>query len=385
MANARLKDLFDRSVAKKLSAAEKEELLELMGAEENEEQVKALFQYSWNNFTPANPVFRKAKSEELLHRLEQRIKPVKIIRLWPKIVAAASILVLFSAGGYFIYHKSTSVTNSEAAAVNIGPGKNKAILILANGRQIILSAAGSGNIARQGNMTISKVAAGAIAYNGAGAGKDTPAYNTIVTPRGGQYRLTLADGTMVWLNALSSLKYPANFTGRDRTVELSGEGYFEVAHNKAMPFRVKTPGQIVEVLGTHFDINAYQNESATKTTLLAGSVKITHDQTEKLLAPGEQASVNARSFDIVKKNTEEAVAWKNGYFRFIDTPLPIILRQFERWYNITVVYDGPVSDQYFSGKITRSADLSRVLKILEQGGIRYELKDRQLTILSADK
>ncbi|MDB5157300.1 MAG: anti-FecI sigma factor, FecR [Mucilaginibacter sp.] len=385
MANARLKDLFDRSIAKKLSLPESEELMDLIAAEENEEQVKELFKTSWDNFSATIPAFSNKKSEEILQRVLRRTQPAKTRSLWPKIIAAASILLVLSAGGYFILNKGISPSNSEEAAINIKPGKNRAILTLVNGKQIILTAAGNGKIAVQGNININKIADGEVAYNGAVAGNETPMFNTISTPRGGQYHITLADGTNVWLNASSSLKFPTTFNGKDRLVELSGEGYFEVAHNKAMPFRVKTPGQIVEVLGTHFNINSYQDESTTKTTLLEGSVKITHDNIEKLLVPGEQASVNAGLFDIVKKNTDEAVAWKNGYFRFVNTPLPIILRQFERWYDITIVYDKSLNDQYFSGKITRNADLSRVLKILEQGGVSFELKGRQLTVLSTNK
>ena len=380
MANRRLSDLFNRFIAKKTPPSESEELMGLIAAEENEEQVKGLFKASWDNFNASTPPFSNERSKKILQRLLQRIEPAKTRSLWPTIAAAASILLFLSFGTYFILQRQALQHTKENAAA-IKPGQNKAILTLGNGSQIVLSGTSNGKIAVQGNIIINKTVGGQVVYTVADGTPLVSEFNTITTPRGGQYRLTLSDGTNVWLNAASSIKYPTTFTGKDRLVELTGEAYFEVAHNKAMPFRVKTATQIVEVLGTHFNINAYGDESFTKTTLLEGSVKVTHNNEEKILVPGEQSSLNSNSFNVAKANVEEVVAWKNGYFRFSNASLPVILRQFSRWYDITVVYDQSMNDQYFNGKITRSADLSRVLQILEKGGVRYKVDGRQLTII----
>ncbi len=381
MANVRLNDLFTLFIAKKTAASETEELMELIADKENEEQVNEIFQTSWDKFNSVNPPFTKAKSQKIFERILLQVKPVKTIRLWPRIVAAASILLFVSFGTYFLLHKKIQQQYANESAAKIKPGQNKAILTLANGSQLVLSGVNNGKIAVQGNIIINKTASGQVVYTVADEAPATSVFNTISTPRGGQYRLTLSDGTNIWLNAASSIKYPTTFTGKDRLVELTGEAYFEVAHNKAMPFRVKTSTQVVEVLGTHFNINAYGDESFTKTTLLEGSVKVTHNNEEKILIPGEQSSLNSNTFNVAEANVKEVVAWKNGYFRFNNASLPVILRQFSRWYDIAIVYDQSMNNQYFNGKITRSADLYRVLQILEKGGIRYKVEGRQLTII----
>jgi len=381
MANERLNDLFNRFINKQATIVEKEELMELMAMPANEQQVEELFQETWEKFDTTEAPFTRKKSEQILQGILQYVNTVKPRKLWPRFVAAASILLLISFGSYFFLQNKISQEIAENHARNIGPGQNKAILTLANGKQIVLTGAANGKLAIQGNITINKAGDGKIVYNSATGISVASVFNTITTPRGGQYHITLSDGTNVWLNAASSIKYPTTFTGKDRQVELSGEAYFEVAHNKVMPFKVKTTTQVVEVLGTHFNVNAYTDESSTKTTLLEGSVRVTHNNEEKMLVPGEQSSLNSKIFNIAEANVEEAVAWKNGYFRFNNASLPIILRQFSRWYDINIIYDQSMNDQYFTGKITRNANLSRVLQILEKGGIRYKIDGKQLTII----
>jgi len=380
MVNDRLENLFEKFIAKRTSPSETEELMELIAEIENEEQVNELFQKSWNDFNSVDPPFTRLKSRKVFEQILLQIKPVKIIKLWPRIVAAASVLFFLSFGSYFMLQKYT-LQHAKENAEAISPGQNKAILTLSNGTQVILSGAYTGKIAVQGIITVNKTANGQVIYTGANTTTSAAMFNTISTSKGGQYRLTLSDGTNVWLNAASSIKYPTMFTGKDRLVELTGEAYFEVAHNKAMPFRVKTATQVVEVLGTHFDVNAYSDESVTKTTLLEGSVKVTHNNEQRMLLPGEQSVLSSDAFNVAQANIEEAVAWKNGYFRFNNASLPVILRQFSRWYDINVIYDQSMNDQYFTGKITRSANLARVLQILEKGGIKYKVDGKQLTIL----
>ncbi|HEY9195949.1 MAG TPA: FecR domain-containing protein, partial [Mucilaginibacter sp.] len=257
----------------------------------------------------------------------------------------------------------------------IAPGSNKAILTLANGKKISLTDARKGQIINQQGILISKTASGQLVYTIVDDGKtgaNSPAemqYNTMETPRGGQFQLLLPDGTRVWLNAASSLKYPVNFTASsERKVELSGEAYFEVTHNKERPFRVVTSRQVVEVLGTHFNVNAYADEPNTKTTLLEGAVKVTGGANTALLKPGQEANLTD-NFKVADVDTDEAIAWKNGYFRFDDERLETIMRKISRWYNVDVVYqDNDVKDDLFAAVTTRFADISTLLKIMEQTG-----------------
>jgi ferric-dicitrate binding protein FerR (iron transport regulator) len=209
-------------------------------------------------------------------------------------------------------------------------------------------------------------------------------YNTISTPKGGQYQVTLSDGSKVWLNAASSLRFPATFSGKERKVELTGEGYFEVAHNKKMPFHVTVNDLDVEVLGTHFNINAYADESAIKTTLLEGSVKVVKGNETKIIEPGEQASVTTSEDEINVKqqvDLEQVVAWKNGIFQFERADIESVMRQISRWYDIDVDYHGRVSE-HFGGTISRDVNISDVLKMLEMtGGVNFKIDGKKVIVM----
>jgi transmembrane sensor len=208
-------------------------------------------------------------------------------------------------------------------------------------------------------------------------------YNTISTPRGGQYQLMLADGSKVWLNAASSLRFPASFVGKERKVELLGEAYFEVAKNAKMPFKVKVNGMEVEVLGTHFNINSYENESTIRTTLLEGSVKINKNNSSSLLKPGQQAQMNkAGEIKIINDaDVEEAIAWKEGKFQFDRADIHDIMRQLTRWYDVDVEYKGTVSS-HFGGTISRDVNLSQVLNMLHlTGEVKFQVEDRKVVVM----
>ncbi|MGF7081980.1 FecR domain-containing protein [Mucilaginibacter sp. UYCu711] len=303
----------------------------------------------------------------------------KVIRLWPRVAAAASILVFLGLGFYFYQQNKHQPQPAALMAKNdIKPGSNKAVLTLANGQRIILTGAKNGQLAAQGNTAINKTADGQVAYD-AQFGKDnaTPklAYNTITTPRGGQYQVMLPDGSHVWLNAASSITFPTAFKGKDRAVAITGEVYFEVAHNKAMPFRVRSNGLTVEVLGTHFNINAYNDEPSMKTTLLEGSVRVTKGSRMAVIKPGEQATI-ADAGNIMVKNvdTEEVVAWKNGLFQFKNTDLPIVMRQLSRWYDVQVEYEGKMPQTVFNGKLHRNVNASQVLDILKYFNVNFRIE-----------
>ena len=311
---------------------------------------------------------------------------------------AAMILMAITTGIYF--YRNRNVVEAERFTKidiknDIPPGYNQAILTLADGSRISLDDAANGLLASQGNTAITKTDNGQIVYEKNSLGKrknviDHSLINTIQTPKGGKYQVRLPDGSKVWLNSASTLNYPASFTGTERKVKLKGEAYFEIAPNKDVPFRVESDNQIVEVLGTHFNINSYDDEVYTTTTLLEGSVKVilnglkskTSART-KLLKPGEQSLTNSSQSGIRIENadTEKAIDWKNGYFKFKNTPIQEIMREVERWYDVELEYEGKIPTDEFTGFISNNVKISGVLKILEQsGGVKFSVKGKKIKV-----
>lgn len=323
---------------------------------------------------------------------ESSSKKVFFMRRW--FIAASVTLLLGVSASLFFYSKndnsflSTKNKTQPLIKNTIGPGGNKALLTLANGSKIILDDANTGELARQSGVKVTKAANGQLVYTVENTSSNSAqmAYNTIETPKGGQYQVDLPDGSKVWLNAGSSLRYPTNFNGNIRSVELAGEAYFEVAKNAKKPFRVVSNNQVVEVLGTHFNISSYIDDTSVKTTLLEGSVKVlsTKSNQSKLLKPGEQSNINYlnSSFSVQQVNTEEVVAWKNGYFLFVDEDLKSIMSKFARWYNVDVEYASNVDNLRFGGMVSRSRDLAQALKIIEQtGNIKTKIEGRRVIIM----
>lgn len=329
------------------------------------------------------------------------IKPKHEFR-WSWVVAAAAsfFLCMFAGTYYFLQERPRQTTVTILR--DITPGGNKAVLTLANGQRIVLTTAKNGQLALQGNTAVIKTADGNISYHhdqetaavpgsngvsgtnglpGQIAASGTVAYNMISTPIGGQYRLILADGTKVWLNAASSIKYPTSFAGKERAVEVTGEAYFEVAHDAAKPFRVRSDHQVVEVLGTHFNVNAYPDEIETTTTLLEGSVKVTGSAGFKVITPGQKAVLHGDYLAVSAADPEEAVAWKNGYFKF-NGNLESIMSKVARWYNVSVMYQSRPNASYtFEGEISRQRNLSEILKIMEYTGkVHFSVEGRRIIV-----
>ncbi len=253
-------------------------------------------------------------------------------------------------------------------------------------QSLLLDSTKNGIITSQGNVKVIKLDSGQLAYtpaSGKGISSSEISYNTISTPRAAQYQIVLSDGTKVWLNAASSLRYPTVFTGKDRQVVLTGEGYFEVAKNKEKPFHVQVGGLEVEVLGTHFNIMAYEDEDAIQTTLLEGSVKVIHNNQSDLLVPGREASLGRSSNQLTvgDANVQQAVAWKNGYFYFDKSDVKTIMRQVSRWYDLDIIYEAPVPDMKFSGKIERGLPLSGIAHLLESGQIHFRIEGKNCIML----
>ncbi|RAJ24568.1 FecR family protein [Pedobacter cryoconitis] len=321
-------------------------------------------------------------------RLPIHEKPQR--NLWPRIAGAAAVLLMLSAGVYFFKlpaHQLALLTQKEQAP-QILPGGNKATLTLANGKKITLDGADNGQLAEQAGIIITKTKDGQLVYTVSDQGthkeERQTAMNTIATPKGGQYQINLPDGTKVWLNAASSLRYPAVFTGSERRVSLTGEAYFEVAKiHPAKPFSVSSLTQTVEVLGTHFNINSYTDEQAVKTTLLEGSVKVTAQMGTSgsvFLKPGQQAVLLGNQLNVNLSNTEEAIAWKNGMFSFKDADLQTVMRAVSRWYDVEVSYEGNLPGRQFSGEIHRNINLSEVLDILSFFKVHFRIDGKKITV-----
>jgi len=310
--------------------------------------------------------------------------------IWLRIAAAVIIILMIGAGTYFLlYHPHRAITIAKNAKKNhqenaIIPGGNHAVLTLSNGNTIVLDNVKNGNLATQGNMQLVKLDSGVLAYYNTNKKDQLIGYNTISTPRGGQYEIKLPDGTLVWLNSASSLKFPTTFTGVKREVELSGEGYFEVAKNKARPFEVRVGSAKVSVLGTHFNINAYNDEASINTTLLEGSVKFTAGSKEKLLHPGQQSVFNTSSQNLIVQavDVQRIIAWKDGFFEFDNIDLATIMRQLSRWYDVDISYQTTNNKGMFGGGISKQLNLSKVLHLLEANGVQFKIEGRKVIVLN---
>jgi transmembrane sensor len=312
----------------------------------------------------------------------------RTIKLWPRIAAAASILIVLSVGTLFIFRKKPvqRIVESQPLENDILPAGIKATLTLIDGKTIPLGNDSSGMLAQQGNATIRSFN-GQLVYN---ANQVAPTaaqdvrmtYNTLTTKPGEHYSLLLPDGTRVWLNAASSITYPVVFNGNERKVKVTGELYFEIVHNSKQPFRVAVKDQLVEDIGTHLNINAYDDEPAINTTLLEGSIKVMKGHTSAILRPGQQATMspNDSSFQIKKADADEAVAWKNGYFYFNRADIATVMRQLARWYDVQVVYKGDLPKRTFKGKVYRNINASEALSILGYFGAHFRIEGKTITV-----
>lgn len=325
----------------------------------------------------------ETSKEEVWNRLSPGRRSVKLVTV-KRVAIAASIILCFSLGLYFMIGRNTLPLTAKTELKDILPGGNKAMLTLADGTVVNLDDAKNGQIASQNGIVIRKAKNGQLEYiikeipNASVTGS-----NTISTPRGGQYQVSLPDGTKVWLNAATTLKYPYAFAKNERVVELNGEAYFEVSKDQTRPFRVKTDGQTVEVLGTHFNINAYKDEAAVKTTLLEGAVKVSNASGGVNLHPGEQSKLNINTAKLIvdqEIDIDKEMAWKNNIFSFDNDDLQSIMRQISRWYDVDVVYQGKISTEKYVGEIPRNSNLAEVFKILELNHVHIDAKGKVLTV-----
>jgi len=331
---------------------------------------------------------QEANFKEILNRINSTpmrvANRVHFLRRWGW--AAAVALVLLVAGAvYFWPRQQQQGQLANVSHIDVAPGKNGAVLTLADGSQLVLDSVNNGLIAaQQGAQVVMRN--GQLSYNPVNKTGGHIAYNIMTTPKGRQFNLVLPDGSKVWLNAASSLKYPTAFTGRERAVELTGEAYFEIAKNAAQPFKVSVPGRAaIEVLGTHFNVNAYTDEATINATLLQGSIRLRGNASETpvVLQPGQQGQLQpAAPINIHNADIDKVMAWKNGIFNFNDASLQEVMRQLARWYDIEVVYEKGVPDKYFYGKVSRDLPLSGLLKVLEATGVHFRIEQgRKLVVM----
>jgi len=386
--------LLDKYIDGSISTAEKAQFARLMEQPENRELLEHALQDAMLTDKYLFPV-PVAQTDHFIEQLTAKrhelppapVKPIYIYRRW---AAAAAVLLLLGTGAYFWYSRTPAsrpvASNMAARPMHDAlPGVTGAVLTLDDGRQVELDSTGNGVIANQ-NGTKVMLRKGQLDYE-SGTGSAGISYNTMTTPRGRQFKLVLPDGTKVWLNAASSLKYPTAFTGNERKVEISGEAYLEVAQNADKPFILSVANNItVKVLGTNFNVNAYPEESTVHTTLVAGSVQVSavNGDAAVTLQPGKQASMQKRTgkFSVQPADEEQVLAWKNGYFYFDRADIQTIMRQISRWYDVEVEYK-EIPDKKFSGTIPRNVNASQVFKILElTGNVHFTIAGNKVIVRS---
>ena len=322
---------------------------------------------------------------------KKSVREPKSILIWKYIAAIAAILIAIVS--ITLYYNSkiskTPVNDYRKIAKTIKPGRNRATLTLSNGQTIILDSVNNGKLLEQAGITITKTADGQLIYSSTGnhTSMGVPLINTITTPVGGQYQIGLPDGSHVWLNAQSSLSYPSVFDQTERVVTLTGEAYFEIAKNsKQKGFKVITKNQKLEVVGTHFNINAYQDEVSSKTTLIEGSVKVsrvlpaTSLEQSTLLKPGQQSTVTGNQLSVKTVNPEQFIAWKSGSFVFEDANLKTVMKTLSRWYDINVIYEGKITNQEFSGELDRKLNFDQILDILSFYKVHFKMEGKNLIV-----
>lgn len=335
---------------------------------------------------------RKEANREKYHATIAKLKKSGRTNLWYKgqrYMIAASIILTIVVGGFIWYSASRKDKGKDQARnqvifADVAPGKFKAKLTLADGSVVVLDSAALGKLGQQGNTELFNKD-GKLVYISSGKGQKSVeiAYNTLTTAKGETFGTQLADGSKIWLNSGSSIRYPVTFASSERKVEITGEAYFEVAHDHSKPFIVRIGDMEVEVLGTIFNINGYENEGVIKTTLAEGKVKVRKGQSVMVLKPGQQSQANASGLKLNENaDIEKELAWKSGFFQFDDDNLKTVMRQLGRWYDVAVIYEGPVPDVSFSGKLRMQSKLSEVLALLEKYRVRFRVEGKQVFVSS---
>ncbi|MEO6686920.1 MAG: FecR domain-containing protein [Dyadobacter sp.] len=394
MQQERIKYLTEKFFNKESSKEEMQELA--VWIEQNpDDELAAVLEHVWERYKAKENIPDNVSDRILANIFLENKKtslPIypqrsAISRLWPGMAAAAAVIFLI---GFYWYSRMRKVDTIAAKpdvkvqVADLPPGGNKAILTLGDGSNIVLDSTVNGDLPNQGATSITRSGNGAIVYKSLNGSTESIVFNTIRTPRGGQYQIVLTDGSHVWLNAASSIRFPTAFAGQERRVTITGEAYFEVAKNSKKPFIVTSGEEEIKVLGTHFNVMAYEDEDAVKTTLLEGSVLVSQAGRSVVLSPGQQASVSqgsSRKVSVLNGvDVEKEMAWKNGYFQFENENLESVMRQVSRWYDVDVTYEGTLAKDNYTGRLPRNSNISKVFKILSLTGIKCRIEGRTIIV-----
>ncbi len=390
----RLQFLFERFYKNEASKEEMEDLSSLLRDEDHKARLPELLKNAWQNHEEEQ-LFSREQSDAIYASIFNarkeaagKGKSYRVTSNFRRFAAAAAITGILVFVSLMVFRNNNNTdkknTGKETIAVkkslptDVAPGKEGAVLTLEDGKQIALDSTGNGLLASQGNIQVTKTS-GQISYQG----QDKEAtYNTMTTPRGRQFSLVLADGSKVWLNAASAVRFPTAFISNERKVEIKGEAYLEIAHDPAKPFHVMINGLDITVIGTRFNVNAYQDESAIKTTLVEGKIMMDNGSDKVILQPGQQAQLNgSNKFRVINDiDVEDVIAWKNGLFTLDGTDAEILMKQIARWYDIEIIQEGPLPKKRFVGSISRNINLSDLVKALNELGIQCRLENRKLIV-----
>ncbi|WP_341841481.1 FecR family protein [Chitinophaga caseinilytica] len=386
MSNARIQYLVNRFFEGASSEDERQELADWVNRSASDAALQSVLEEAWRNYEPsaADRQRGEAAMERVYTRISEETDRTRMRIAWWKPAAAAAVLFLAGLGIW----KGTRSAQEPLANVqeevtnDVMPGGEKAVLTLSNGRQIVLDSAADGLLAQQGGTSVNKLSNGQLVYDGEDNREGEIVYNTMTTPRGGQYRLTLPDGTKAWLNSASSITFPTAFAGASRSVTITGEVYLEVAKDEKMPFTVKANGVDIAVLGTHFNVSAYPEDGAVRTTLLEGKVKVSTAAGSRTIAPGEQAQAGNGRLDVHQHvNLDQVMGWKNGRFVFEGEPIARVMNQLSRWYDVEVGDIEQVDDRFYLD-LPRSKKLSDVLKALElTGKVKFKIEGKKIVVM----
>ncbi|WP_126244054.1 FecR family protein [Chitinophaga rhizosphaerae] len=386
MSNARIQYLVNRFFEGASSEDERQELADWVNRSASDAALQSVLEEAWRNYEPsaADRQLGEVAMERVYARISEETDRTRMRISWWKPAAAAAVLLLAGLGIW----KGTRPAQEPLANVqeeitnDVMPGGEKAVLTLSNGRQIVLDSAADGLLAQQGGTSVNKLSNGQLVYDGKDNRGGEIVYNTMTTPRGGQYRLTLPDGTKAWLNSASSITFPTAFAGAVRSVAITGEVYLEVSKDEKKPFTVKADGVGIAVLGTHFNVSAYPEDGAVRTTLLEGKVKVSTAAGTRTIAPGEQAQAGNGRLDVRQNvNLDQVMGWKNGRFVFEGEPIARVMNQLSRWYDVEVGDIEQVDDRFYLD-LPRSKKLSDVLKALElTGKVKFKIEGKKIIVM----
>ncbi|HEV7382223.1 MAG TPA: FecR domain-containing protein [Dyadobacter sp.] len=389
--STRMSYLFRQYYSGIATAEETNEFMSLVRKAQGDQELSDLLKELWENSDDKPAFFSPDETDAIFNGIiheesEQDYEPSKLRRLYWWRFAAAAIFILFGLGTFYKFKAKTS--QREHAIIpeiihDVEPGGNRATLTLADGSTILLDSANNGLLATQGGAAISKNSDGQLTYNAQNTGTvpDANQVNTLTTPKGGQYQVTLPDGSKVWLNSSSSIRFPAAFAQNERRVDITGEVYFEIHKDKKRPFRVHFQDSEIEVLGTTFNVMAYQDEATSRTTLIEGSVSLASQTNSKKLVPGQQAAIGSNGNIKTKEvDTDEAIAWKKGLFFFRDESIEEIMKKASRWYDIQIQYEGKVPVRQFTGKVSMDVNISELLNMLRYAGVNCRIENKKVIV-----